>query len=265
MGFIRCVWGIYENQKNRWYTRRPKIDNDIGLSILNPYAPKSKVYVFGEDNQKKMVDLGFDSVLIDKKPFVWDMENEQYRHKIEAWKYGLLDFEQVVFIDWDCVPIQPIPEDFWSVLASGPKIQATLYMYRKRRVRFRPSNERKMSASTFVYMRESNIANEIIDVWEKIGRPWQEEAALSKYIDDLDGGWKSVEEYKKYEPKFHCLFLNYNDISFLKNRPPIFYHYNRNVVSKLLGDRNAERIKIRLDHRYKNEVANLLAIKENKK
>jgi len=259
--FIRGVWGSYEKQENKWYTRRPKIDNDIKLAKLNPYEKKCKVYVFGEDNYKRMVDLGFDCLMVDRKPFVFDMEKEQYRHKIEIWKYGLIDFDEVVFLDWDCIPVQPIPNDFWDILRKGPKIQATLYMYRLRRAFFRKSNERKLSAATFVYMKEKNVAEEIISVWEKIKRPWQEEIALSKYIDDIDGGWKGVENYQKYEPAgFHCLFHLYQNLSFLKKRLPIFYHLNRNIVGSILSGKTTEGIKKILDDFYVRQSRDVKAL-----
>lgn len=253
--FIRGIWGIYDNQNVKAYTRRPKIDNDIQLSLVNPYAPKCKVYVFGEDNFKKLTDMGFDTLLIDKKPICWDMQKEQYRHKIEIWKYGLVDYDEVVFLDWDCVPLCPIPKDFWDNLAKGPKIQATIYMYKLRRAFFRPSNERKLSASTFVYMREKDIANKVIETWERVGRPWQEEIALSKYIDELDGGWKGIDNYKKYEPLYHILFWHY-DKKFYSMVKPIFFHYNYVMVRKALGGRTPEGVKKCLDALYQMELVN---------
>jgi hypothetical protein len=251
--FIRGVWGIYDKDGSlgKPYSRRTKIDNDIALAKLNPYESKFRVYIFGEENYKRVTDMGYDTVLIDKKPICWDMKKEQYRHKIEIWKYGLMDFDQVVFLDWDCVPVQPIPKNFWDILEKGPKIQATLYMYRLRRLSSRTHDERKLSASTFVYMREKNISEEIIKVWESMGRPWQEEVALSQYIDNLDGGWKGIENYKKYEPAgFHSLFHLYKDFSFLKERLPIFYHLNHRIVSSILSGKTTEGIKKILNDFY---------------
>jgi hypothetical protein len=251
-GFVRGIWGVYDINKvlSRWYSRRTKIDNDIVLAKLNPYAPPCRVYIFGEDNYKKMTDMGFDTVLADKKPFFWDMEKEQYRHKIEIWRLGLKDFDEIIFLDWDCVPCAPIPSDIWDVLGRGEKIRSTIFMYKSKRAFFRTNDARKVSSSTFVYMRGKETADDIIKIWEKMGRPWNEESALSKYIDEINGGWKGVEDYKmKYEPPYHTLFYHYGK-EYLINvmmRHNIFYHLNCSKVAYLLGDRKPDGVKGRLD------------------
>ena len=258
--FIHGIWGVYKHQDNHWYTRRPKIDNDMKLELLNPYAPPTKVYVFGKDNYKRIIDMGFDEstvVMVDKKPCVFNMETEQYRHKIEVWKCGLEEFDEIVFLDWDCVPIHQIPNNFWNVMAQGEKIQATLYMYTIRRAHWRTGDTRKLSASTFVYVRNKKIVNDIIKVWEENGRLWQEEIALSKYIDEINGGWHGIEKYKKYEPKYHNLFW-YFDPDFLETKIPLFFHYNKNKVKFILG--NGKNVKSRLDYMYEKEISDLKKI-----
>lgn len=253
--FIRGVWGVYDKNKTlgRPYSRRTKIDNDIKLAKLNPYAPPCRVYVFGEDNFKMISDMGFDAVMADKRPICWDMVKEQYRHKIEIWKCGLQEFDEVVFLDWDCVPLAPIPNNFWDVLGKGNKIQATIFMYTLRRVFFRDNDARKVSASTFVYMRGKEIAEDIIKVWEKIGRPWQEEVALSKYIDETNGGWKGIEDYKmKFEPPYHTLFFHYGsdyvkDVMLPNN---IFFHLNCHKVLDILGNGDLNSIKSKIQAWY---------------
>lgn len=250
--FIHGVWGVYEN-KNKWWTRREKIDNDIKLAFLNPYSPPSKVYVFGEENAKKIADAGFNVTMVDKKPYVFDMEKEQYRHKIEVWKAGLQEFDEIVFIDWDCVPVRKLPDDFWDVMSKGEKVQATIYMYVLQRVFFRNNDSRKVSASTFTYLRGKETVDNIIRVWEEIGRPWQEEIALSKYIDELNKGWHGIEGYKKFEPKYHCLFWHY-DKEFLRQKYLIFFHYNKHVVKNILGDGDVKGITDRLNDYCSREL-----------
>lgn len=257
--FIRGIWGIYDVNKTlgRWYSRRTKIDNDITLAKLNPYAPKCKVYVFGEDNFKIMTDKGFDTVLIDKKPFIWDMEKEQYRHKIEIWRAGLQEFKEIVFLDWDCVPVKPIDNEFWNIIANGEKIKATIYQYKIRRAFFRKGDERKLSASTLTYINGLEHCEGIIKTWEKIGRPWQEEVALSKYIDELNGGWKGILDYmSKFETKFHTLYYKYPS-EYIKNailKYSTFYHLNCYKVAALLGDEKIDGIKTRLDGWNQREI-----------
>lgn len=267
--FVRGIWGIYDtnNTLGRWYSRRTKIDNDIKLVQLNPYAPPCKVYVFGEDNFKRLTDIGFDTVLVDKRPFVWDMTKEQYRHKIEIWRAGLQDFDEIVFLDWDCVPCAPIPKDFWDVLSQGLPVRATIYMYKIPRVLFRQRDSRKVSSSTFVYIRGKQVVEDIINVWEKIGRPWQEEVALSKYIDEFNGGWKGIDDYeKKFEPPYHTLFYHYSS-DHMKNvmqKHNIFYHLNCHKVSYLLGEGDKNKIKNRLDDWQRREQVAIQKLYEKK-
>lgn len=263
--FVRGIWGVYDIDKKlgRAYSRRAKIDNDILLAKLNPYAPKCKVYIFGEDNFRRVTDMGFDTVLVDKKPICWDMIKEQYRHKIEIWRAGLQDFDEIVFLDWDCVPCAQVPVDFWDVLGAGQKIRTTIYMYVKKRLFTRKGDPRKLSASTFVYIRGKEVVDNIIATWERIGRPWQEEVALSQYIDDLNGGWKGVEDYReKFEQPYHTLFHHYppdyyRDVV-LKNS--IFYHLNCNKVAWILGDKKPEGIKNRLDLWQRGSIGNFVTL-----
>ena len=263
--FIRGLWGVYDPDKRlgRWYSRRTKLDNDIRLAAINPYAPKCKVYIFGEDNFKILTDKGFDCVLIDKKPFVWDMEKEQYRHKIEIWRAGLQEFKEVVFLDWDCVPCAPIPNNFWDVISNGEKIRATIFMYKLKRVFFRNNDARKVSASTLVYINGLETCDGIIRTWEEIGRPWQEEVALSKHIDIINGGWKGSDDYmKKFETPYHTLYYWYpseyiNNVMLNNN---IFYHLNCNKVSGILGDGKLDGVKSRLDAWQLRELSSIASL-----
>jgi len=265
VSFIRGVWGIFDkdNSLGKAYSRRKKINNDIDLCKLNPYAPKCKVYIFGEENFKILTDMGFDTVMVDKRPVCWDMMKEQYRHKIEIWNAGLQEHDEIVFLDWDCVPCAPVPNDFWDVLASGRNIRATIYMYTRKRLLSRVGDSRKLSSSTFVYIRGKEVVDEIIKTWERIGRPWQEEVALSQYIDDINGGWKGVEDYRiKFEPPYHILFHHYPAEYYLDviRKHSIFYHLNNNKVAWLLGERNPAKVKSRLDLWQQNSIKNFMTI-----
>jgi hypothetical protein len=239
--FIHGLWGIY-SAKNRWWSRLSKCDQDIKLYGLNPYSPKTVVYIFGEDNFKRMTDLGFDCRLIDKRPHVWDMETEQYRHKMEIWKAGTQEFDAVTFLDFDCIPLKPIPNDFWDVMNKGEPIKTPIYMYHKKRVNRPPNDFRKVSSASFVYIRGKEHAEGMIKLWEETGKPWKEEYTLTLYIDKLSGGWKGVENYRKHDPIFYQMTVIYPD----KDRKNlIFGHYNHRVISRLIGD--GKNVKERID------------------
>ena len=239
--FIHGLWGIYSN-KSHWWTRLAKCDQDIRLYKLNPYSPKTVVYIFGEDNYKRMVDLGFDCRLIEKRPHVFDMETEQYRHKMEIWKYGTEEFDAINFLDFDCVPLKPIPSDYWDVMNVGEPIKTPIYVYHKKRVNRPPNDFRKVSSASFVYIRGKNHMKEMIELWEKTGRPWKEEYTLTLYIDNMNGGWKGLDDYRKYDPIFYQMTPLYPD----KDRNKlIFGHYNHKVIGSLIG--NGKNVKERID------------------
>jgi len=239
--FINGLWGIYSN-KSHWWTRLPKCEKDIRFHQLNPYSPKTVVYIFGEENYKRTEDLGFVCKLIDKKPIIWDMEKEQYRHKMEIWKVGLQDFDSVVFLDWDCIPLKPIPNDFWDVMNQGEPIKTPIFMYHRKHVNRPPDDNRKVSSASFVYIRGKEHADKMIKLWEETGRPWKEEVTLSHYIDTLSGGWKGVENYRKHDPIFYQMSVMYPDKDKSKL---IFGHYNHHVIRHLTG--NGQGVKERID------------------
>jgi len=239
--FVYGLWGIY-SKKNNFWSRLSKCDNDIKLFKLNPYSPKAVVYIFGEDNFKRMTDLGFDCRLVDKRPYVWDMETEQYRHKMEIWKCGTQDFDEISFLDWDCIAFKTIPENFWSIIRYGEPIKASIWMYRQKRVN-RPGDQRKVSSASFVYIRGKEHMDAMIKLWEETGRPLKEEYTLTLYIDNMSGGWKGIENYKKHDVPFYQMTPCYSD-----KKDLIFGHYNHRVVSHLLGDgKDVKLIKARID------------------
>ena len=202
-GFIRGLWGIYEHQDRRFYKRRVKLDNDIKMISLNKNAQKHVTYVFGEDNYKYLIDRGFDARLVDKRPIVWDMDKEQFRHKLEVLYQGLQEFDEIVFLDWDCTECRPLPLDFWDKLAQKEPIQAVLRQYHKKKAPWRKIDQRKIPETSFVYIRNKEIGAELNALWEKMGRPWSEEVVMAKYIDNRSGGWHGLEYYwEHYNPFF---------------------------------------------------------------
>ena len=203
-GFIRTLWGIREDKWRRRH--RTNLDSHFRLLRHNKYEKSFTAYVFGEENYKQLEDMGFNCHLIDKRSIVWDMDLEQFRHKLEALKYGMQELDEMVFLDWDTQLIKPLPDNFWDVLSQKAPIQASLRMYHRRRIRWRKPDARKVPCAPFVYMRDKNIPDELIRIWEELGKPFQEETVLMRYIENLMGEWKGLDEYwKLYEPHFFNL------------------------------------------------------------
>lgn len=236
-GFVRTLWGIYDNTR-RFYMRRAKMDNDIRLLLKNPNNTPWRTYVFGEDNLKFLSDLGVqDLVLVDKRPYIWDMDTQQFRHKLEAFKCGMQDFDEMVFLDWDCQPEKPLPADFWDVLGKKEPIQAIIRSYRKKKVFWRNEDWRKIPCASFVYIREKGIAEALIKTWEEMGGPMSEETPMAKFMDERLGGWKGVDFYwDHYEPDFFVLDEGYvYTLEKLATKRRCFGHLNQRAVSRKLN------------------------------
>jgi len=244
-GFIRGLWGIYEHEGRRYYKRRTKLDNDMKMIKLNKNAQEHVTYVFGEDNYKFLVDQGFDARLIDKRPVVWNMEKEQFRHKLEVLYQGLQEFDEIVFLDWDCTECKPLPPDFWERLAGKEPIQAVLRIYHKRKATWRDSNTRTIPEASFVYIREKKIGQELNDLWEKMHRPWSEEVVLAKYIDKMHDGWHGIEHYWEHNDPFFATWGNCKSPSPSASEYGYQYiHINGKVVSSLLKKANGDSQKL---------------------
>jgi len=239
-GFVRALWGIYDHQGRRFYKRRTKHDKDIKFLKMNPYKHDFTTYVFGEDNYKYVLDQGFNARLLDKRPIVWDMDKEQFRHKLEVFDKALEDFDEIVFLDWDTLPVTNIPENFWEVLHEKDAFQATLIQYRRKKAYWRKRTDtRKLTSASFVYCRDKTITSGFIKMWENIGRPWSEELAMSKYIDSINGGWKDLDFYwDHHEPYWFALPKKYwaHDPDKIRNeKKRIFHHFDSNEINRLLN------------------------------
>lgn len=205
--FIRGLWGIYEHEERRMFKRRTKLDNDMRMVKLNQNADNENhvVYVFGEDNYKFLIDEGWDARMVDKRPIVWDMDNEQFRHKLEVLHQGMQEFDEIIFLDWDCTECRPLPDNFWDRLGEKAEIQAVLRQYRRRKAHWRNNNQcpRSIPEASFVYINDKQTTQNLNDLWEEMNRPWSEELVIARYIDNLSGGWKNLEHYwENYEPFF---------------------------------------------------------------
>lgn len=86
------------------------------------------IYAFGEKNEERLQELrdrGYDV-----RHILQDLYNEQgnmYGRKLVALTLGLTDFEEVLMLDWDCVPVKPIDDKFMEYMAEKP-VQVPLYM-----------------------------------------------------------------------------------------------------------------------------------------
>lgn len=242
-GFVRTLWGVGDIN-NKWFKHRLWINDHLQYLKFNQYDQPFTALVFGEDNYKQLVDMGFNCQLVDKRPVVWDMNKEQYRHKIEALKIGMTLFDEMVFLDWDTQLKEPLPNDFWESLQKKSPIQASLRQYHRKKAIWRKDDPRKVPCAAFIYLRDKSIPDKLIQIWEDLGRPSTEECVLMKYMDDSIGGWKGLDVYfELFEPEFFNLEGDaqiFSDEKYRARKRDCFEHVTRMKMFYMLKEKGIE-------------------------
>ena len=225
-GFIRAVWGDVSSNGMRDGKLRKDIDNVKQLTKDNPDFIKGTVYVFGEENAKILTEDGFECILIDEKPSRWNMKKHLYRHKLDVFSRATADYDEIVYLDWDCVQHKPIPSYFWKRMREREPFQANLMQYRTKKCLWRNEDHRKVPNGGFVYIGNHEIPEKLIRKWNELfvtvleledkrrkkGKElrfrekslvFDDEPAMGKYVDDCTDGWKGIDTYwNLFEPDF---------------------------------------------------------------
>ena len=214
--FIRALWGEVSNYRNG------KIAKEIeGVNIGE--RDWFTIYVFGKENKKWLDEIGYNTILVDISPVVWDLKTEMYRHKLEVFERATEDFDEFAFLDWDCIPASHL-DGVWDELGKKESFQANLFQYRTKKCLWRDGDQRKVCNGGFAYFRDKSIPEKMIKNWEVFCEEIEEvktkrakrglelrfrekslifddEPAMSKYVDDYCGGWQGVDHYwKNFEP-----------------------------------------------------------------
>ena len=246
--FIRAVWGDLTLNG----IRDGKLSKDIESARNNCHLRPDgfRTYVFGKDNLEILKSQGFSCSLIDDSPSRYDMKTQLYRHKLDVLVEAMKDFDEIVFLDWDCVATAEIPIDFWDVMGKKAPFQANLFQYRTKKCLWRTIDWRKVCNGGFLYIRDSQITNDFINnynelsAWvlkqketrEKQGKRlrfreecliFDDEPSFSKWVDNYTNGWKGAEQYwDLFEPEF-CNLKNKSAFSEdrLKSKRECFVHW----------------------------------------
>ena len=245
-GFIRVLWGDYSNQHDEgWVTpsgRRSKMDKEILLALENEHNPKFQVYVFGEKNYDCLLSLGVEKMgcnitLLNKEPWIYNPQTEFWRHKMDMLDYAMHEdgYDEIIYLDWDCIPIKPIFTDLWDRLHKKTAIQANLMMYRRRKCLWRKTDWRKTSNGGFIYIGNREITKKLIEVWEGLPAEMKfwDEICISKLTDDIIGGWQGVNAYwENFEPDVCNLRKKSGSDEMAAKKDVCFMHYiqSRNAM-----------------------------------
>lgn len=208
---------------------------------------KNVIYAYGHDNQTFLQQQGLASVLISADPIVnWDNAEQRnpsdgnrvqwglsmWRHKLDAIHHALYQAEAVIWLDWDCRQVAPLPLDFWEKLAAGPPFRASLRSYLGVQAGWRTirPDKRLVPHGAWQYYRRENTTDTIGDVIaaHKTHYPTKtDETAVAKYLDLLHGGWIGEEQWKAtYEPDCYDQGREWRQV-FLCDGPVLFKNIGR--------------------------------------
>jgi hypothetical protein len=233
--FIRALWG------DNTHSRREKVNKEVNLIMGNKNTVPFTTYIFGRENYNFFVSMGLNKngykcVLINENPVVWDLTKEFWRHKLDIFKSAMEDYDEIIYLDFDCVPISPVFENIWDKLGEKESIQANLQFYRNKKCFWRNSDFRKTSNGGFVYMRDNGIPDKLIKIWNGFdlkNRFW-DEVCISKLTDDMVGGWNGIEKYwDLFEPEVCNLKKNsVFDADRIMLKKFCFYHFIQSANNK---------------------------------
>lgn len=199
-GKISAFWGLQDNT-HRILRRHSRVMGNLKELIRNThYIPFDRIYVWGDDNTLFLKEVGFKNIVkVSKEPFQWDLVKFQYRHKLEAIRMAHTEFNTVLQLDMDVLPIRPWRDDIWDVMGKKEVFQANLYYYRKAKGFFRKIDQRKISNGGCTYTRGPQPIEDIIKIWERkeIRDKKTVEPSMSWYCDELIGGWQGVDKYRQ--------------------------------------------------------------------
>lgn len=124
MKFIRILWGNFDRYKQQIIEAKNDNLNEI-------------VFVWGEDNKRKLEELGYECNLIDIEPYDYAIadnhtfiNHKSLTHKIVGIKRALEIYNEVIFVDWDCRKEKELDDYFFELIKKkDSKIQVPLYTY----------------------------------------------------------------------------------------------------------------------------------------
>jgi len=242
--FIRTLWGTpdtcYDEGWVNASSRRTRLDDDIEMILKHPNTVPFITYVLGKKNYDYLKSLGVkDVVLLGKEPVLYNPQTEFWRHKLDILKAAMVDHDEIVYLDWDCIPVKPLFNDFWERLGKKREIQCNLQFYRRRKCLWRTVDLRKTCNGGFLYIRGKDIPQKLIDTWNNFNADCKfwDETAISKLTDDMSGGWQGIDYYwNNFEPTVCNLTDSKNRSAFtdeqIASKDICFMHYIQDKIRR---------------------------------
>lgn len=196
--------------------RLEKIYSNVERSLKEPFKFNFVCYTFGIKNHEKLLNMGINSKLIDEFPNPYFY----YRHKLEAIKHAMMEYDEILFLDWDSFPVREIDDNIWEILGSRGDIQLSLSKYSHARLNHRNGRENKYCPSgSFIYLKDKKIIDKLIeDMRQNKMEVWSEEPSLARITYEIMGGW----DLNKFHNKFETTIYK-------KDRRDVFQKEDKNI------------------------------------
>lgn len=200
--FVRAVYGDIKGAHNGLQFEIPRI-------LENPYNEEYITYVWGDENERILSSWGIKVRKVSSDAFPCDLTKYEYKPKLDVYNIAMNEdgYDEIVFLDWDMVPTKKIPLDFWVTLGKKESIQGPLYGLKRKMCKWRKVDAGFMIQASFLYIRDKSIPEKLNKMWEQFPDTvyWKsnDERCISKYIDDINGGWIGLDKWwDLYEPMF---------------------------------------------------------------
>jgi hypothetical protein len=209
--FIRVLWGAMVLESRCSKVRRDAIEIQKAPHVVERSPPVMN-YVFGQENYDFLVSHGFHCVLMSRHPRPHagndDGGDHAWIHKSQGWLAATEDFEEVISMDWDTIPLEKISTPYvFNKLRAKSDFGAHLLQYKHMVAPWRGGRiERKLKPSAcFVYLGNHGVAKGIHEAMRYLQNVMREpsgteEAGMAMYYDNRYGGFQGRDHWvEKHE------------------------------------------------------------------
>jgi len=199
MKIVRTFWGDLHRMGDRYPNQIKNAVNDN----LN-----EMVYVWGTDNFEYLTNLGYTCELISEENYNFDLASDHtfydfksLNHKLFVLNLALQEWDEILFLDWDCKFVGELDNDFYRLLkdewGSNYIIPNTGFIYCRKPIDLlKISLENKLEClpdefSVFMYAQKNNLTLD-----EYILR--HEPKIIRGKVHEEDWWIKSENEFNKY-------------------------------------------------------------------
>lgn len=197
-GFVRVLFGSNRRCLD-------KIRKEVQLVSKEPIqVHPTKVFCWGLQNHQVATDAGWDAILMSDEPHAYPMGkifNDDgkrlefvddkacgsfWRHKLLALEKATEFFDEFILLDWDIIPLHPLPTYFWDRFQARAAIQGMLFVYHRRQLNWKEVDQRKTMSASFIYIRDPSIPKQLLQISED-NPGWREEIVLIFFCDMVLG------------------------------------------------------------------------------